>query len=344
MGSLKIQPPSGLTRNLTEVFVFLRNNAKQRTFDKHSIDETDEKLALIDFDVEKGTISVHSKTPPQWVNILDEVAYEMSRIKSRKSILKDLQQKHLMRPDFSDESAHTEQEKIKDLTDEVTGMFTHARRLIRLLEEAESGRSCDYVCLKDNVISSLLVTLNDVLHEFRSAQSAYDNVISSLLVTLNDVLHEFRSAQSAYVRQLDSRRQNVDSFLLAPSSSHDPFNVYGNDPSTTDPNEELTIDQVQAIIENEHMVKEREKEVIKISKSILELNSLFKDVASLILDQGTILDRIDYNIEQSVLRVKSALTNVQKAEKYQRSRKMQCIVILAGIVIFLTLLLILTKT
>jgi hypothetical protein len=110
--------------------------------------------------------------------------------------------------------------------------------IFRLLEEAESGRSRDYVCLKDNVISSLLVTLNDVLHEFRSAQSAY-------------------------VRQLDSRRQNVDSFLLAPSSSHDPFNVYGNDPSTTDPNEELSIDQIQAIIENEHMVKEREKEVQK---------------------------------------------------------------------------------
>lgn len=29
MGSINIQPPSGLTRNLTEVFVFLRNNAQQ---------------------------------------------------------------------------------------------------------------------------------------------------------------------------------------------------------------------------------------------------------------------------------------------------------------------------
>lgn len=27
MGSLSIQPPSGLSRNLTEVFNFLRNNA-----------------------------------------------------------------------------------------------------------------------------------------------------------------------------------------------------------------------------------------------------------------------------------------------------------------------------
>lgn len=31
MGSLSVQPPSGLTRNLTEVYFFLRNNAQQNS-------------------------------------------------------------------------------------------------------------------------------------------------------------------------------------------------------------------------------------------------------------------------------------------------------------------------
>lgn len=84
-------------------------------------------------------------------------------------------------------------------------------------------------------------------------------------------------------------------------------------------------------------------QVVKISKSILELNTLFKDLASLVADQGTILDRIDYNIEQSVMQIKSAYQNIQKAEKYQRNRKMHIIVILAGIAAFLLLLLIATK-
>lgn len=84
-------------------------------------------------------------------------------------------------------------------------------------------------------------------------------------------------------------------------------------------------------------------QVVKISKSILELNTLFKDLASLVADQGTILDRIDYNVEQSVMQIKSAYQNIQKAEKYQRNRKMHIIVILAGIAAFLLLLLIATK-
>lgn len=39
---------------------------------------------------------------------------------------------------------------------------------------------------------------------------------------------------------------------------------------------ELSIDQLQQIIENEHMTKEREHEILRISKSILEMNSLFR--------------------------------------------------------------------
>lgn len=84
-------------------------------------------------------------------------------------------------------------------------------------------------------------------------------------------------------------------------------------------------------------------QVIKISQSILELNTLFKDLASLVLDQGTILDRIDYNVEQSVFQIKSAYQNLQKAERYQKNKKMHFIVILAGIAAFLLLLLIATK-
>jgi syntaxin 16 len=88
------------------------------------------------------------------------------------------------------------------------------------------------------------------------------------------------------------------------------------------------------------MINEREREVIKISKSILELNTLFKDLASLVVDQGSILDRIDYNVEMSVMRIKKAHKHVQQAYNAQKTRKMQCIIILAGIAMFLLLILI----
>ncbi len=82
---------------------------------------------------------------------------------------------------------------------------------------------------------------------------------------------------------------------------------------------------------------------MRISKSILELNSLFKDVASMIVDQGSIVDRIDYNVERSAMRIKSAYKSVQKAESYHKDRKMKLIIFLAGVAVFLMILILLTK-
>ena len=61
--------------------------------------------------------------------------------------------------------------------------------------------------------------------------------------------------------------------------------------------------------------------------------------------QGTILDRIDYNIDNASTQTEKGLVQLQKAEGYQKkNRKMMCIVVLAAVVIFLLLILIAVKS
>ena len=49
--------------------------------------------------------------------------------------------------------------------------------------------------------------------------------------------------------------------------------------------------------------------------------------------KGTIIDRIDYNIENTNIKVHDGLEQIKKAAMYQKNdRKMYCIVILAVIV------------
>ena len=43
-------------------------------------------------------------------------------------------------------------------------------------------------------------------------------------------------------------------------------------------------------------MNERDEEIVRIAKSIEELAAIFKELAVLVIDQGTILDRIDYNM------------------------------------------------
>ncbi|KAI6177661.1 hypothetical protein M3Y97_00932400 [Aphelenchoides bicaudatus] len=308
MGSLRVQPPNGLTRNLTDVFQFLRQNSLQnrRCVNLGADTSTsDDRVALLD-EAEQGTAVVfrsNSNYTPSWVNVLDEVNFELTKIKTRKNRLKDLQQKHLIRPNFDDDGAHSEQESIKELTEDLTNVFTHCRRLIKVIEDSERDLHHAYMLLRDNVVTSL----------------NFD---------LNNMLCEFRASQSSYVKQLDARKRNVDSFLLS-SDSQNPYESSFLSQEASQNDGELTMDQIQQIVENEQMINEREREVIKISKSILELNTLFKDLASLVVDQGSILDRIDYNVENSVLQIKKAHKHVQQAYSAQKTRKMQCIIILA---------------
>ncbi len=65
----------------------------------------------------------------------------------------------------------------------------------------------------------------------------------------------------------------------------------------------------------------------------------------LVIDQGTILDRIDYNIEQAADRVTNAVVELDKANKYQKnSRTMLCIYVLLLLCGFMVIVLILKKT
>lgn len=123
-----------------------------------------------------------------------------------------------------------------------------------------------------------------------------------------------------------------------------------------------------ALEDNTKFVHQREKEIQTIVQSISDLNTIFRDLATMIAEQvrscfwfvftwrsseislrrllqGTVIDRIDHNIENTQLKVEAGLKQLKKAEQYQKKdKKMHCIVILAVIVIILLIILIVTKT
>merc|ERR1719219_2626520 len=88
-----------------------------------------------------------------------------------------------------------------------------------------------------------------------------------------------------------------------------------------------------------------EQEINSIVQSIQDLNTIFKDLAGMVSQQGEIVDRIDYNIENAGIKVEEGLEQLKKASKYQKTnRKMKCIVLLGITLIILIFLLIILKT
>lgn len=65
----------------------------------------------------------------------------------------------------------------------------------------------------------------------------------------------------------------------------------------------------------------------------------------MVLFQGAVVDRIDYNVDRAQVQTSSGLQQLQKAETYQRkNRKFLCVVGLSVTILFLVIILIVVKS
>lgn len=78
-------------------------------------------------------------------------------------------------------------------------------------------------------------------------------------------------------------------------------------------------DQIMQMDNKNDILVKRDKEISTLLTSINELASIFKDLQTLVLEQGTILDRIDYNIDNAVHSTKQATQELRKADQNMKS-------------------------
>ncbi|XP_038070345.1 syntaxin-16-like [Patiria miniata] len=308
------------TRSLTEIFILMRNNASQS---RHIFSENvpDDRMALVsglssDPDAVIGATKI--SIPPEWVDAVEEISYDTTRIQQKIKELAALHDKHLTRPTLDD--SMEEEHAIEIATQEITQMFHRCQRAI----QAIGGKS-------------------------RSAsgqeQKVTKNIMGSLAGRLQELSINFRKSQSSYLKRMKSREERSKHFFdtnLSPGSAIMTEEDIMEDDLLYDRG--FTDVQMQMVEENSAFVQQREKEITHIVQSIVDLNEIFRDLASMVVEQGTVLDRIDYNIEKTATKVEQGLKQLQKAEKYQKkNRKMLIIMILSVILIVLIIILIATK-
>ncbi|KAK1218503.1 t-SNARE affecting a late Golgi compartment protein 2 [Marasmius sp. AFHP31] len=62
-------------------------------------------------------------------------------------------------------------------------------------------------------------------------------------------------------------------------------------------------------------LQSRDREISEIAKSISSLAELFKDLSALVIDQGTLLDSVEYNIEQTAVQMDEAVKELNTATR-----------------------------
>ncbi|CAG8492845.1 17079_t:CDS:2 [Rhizophagus irregularis] len=144
------------------------------------------------------------------------------------------------------------------------------------------------------------------------------NIQTSLASKLQELSSSFRKQQASYLKKLKGRESKGSKFFL----------IESNDSNEDDLELGFTSSQLARVESSEAVISQREREIIEIAKSIHTIAEIFRELQSLVIDQGTLLDRIDYNVEQMSVNVKSAVRELDKGAQYQKKTRNRKIILL----------------
>ena len=314
------------SRDLTKTFLERRSAAMMRrrtggedrgggkivndSYTKLAAGGADEDLFL----QEEGGIQMStlgSKQRPPWVEDVDAVNEVLTDIQRQMDQLHSLHATRL--GSVFGKDLDNMEGQIEKLTRDITDAFRYAERLLQKVGLATKRAGGEEATVGANVQRSLAKRLQEQSVTFRQSQRKY--------------LAEVQAQKSGgIVAGADSR-----------------FGIDFNDATTPQVGGDFfTTQQVAMVDDLTEAVQSRDQEIVKIAQSIEELGAIFKELAVLVIDQGTILDRIDYNMEAVVESTKTGIQQLERAEKSQKNaRPLKCIVCLVTLIVVLLLILVL---
>ncbi|XP_069462781.1 syntaxin-7 [Ambystoma mexicanum] len=93
------------------------------------------------------------------------------------------------------------------------------------------------------------------------------------------------------------------------------------------------------------LIEERETAIRQLEADILNINEIFKDLGTMIHEQGDMIDSIEANVESADVHVQQANQQLARASEYQsKSRKKICILIVVLVVVVVAIALIIWGT
>lgn len=213
----------------------------------------------------------------------------------------------------------------------------HSKKLLVTFETDDVSEQTVDVLTQD--IRRLLSKMDrEIQNITRNQNKENEKIVSQVQRQLAQALYkisiDFRRQETHFLNKIEQQKgYERGHFGLVEDSEFDEIDVgFSNQ-------------QLIQLQESESIMAQRDEEIQKIVETIMDLAQIMKDLSVLVVEQGSILDRIDYNIEQVDEHVKGAVKELQKAEHRQKqSRSLLCIIGLMVAIFVVLLYIIFSKT
>ncbi|KAL9644639.1 hypothetical protein ABK040_015378 [Willaertia magna] len=246
--------------------------------------------------------------------------------------LDELKKLHLQHVTFQvGKNFENEEKLIIEKTNKLKNLFKELKSLIDQFDKLLINKEEEIKNIKElikNIKTFSITKLSELSTNFQKEQNNYLNKLTQL-----------KTKQ----KELENTYTNIDNNLIEEFTKEELNRIqqieekYYNEPN-------ITKEEIDLIILQEREIIKRDKELRYILQSIIELNEMFQQINLLIMEQGTLIDRIDYNIEMTCDFVKSGNENLKRAEELENQSCNcfnSCICVLSIVIVFLTILLIL---
>lgn len=236
-------------------------------------------------------------------NILDDLLTNFASLKSF--------QQERIKPKFIDEEIENKKidKEIDKITIKMMKKIKFCELLIKVIKSKKSESNTLLEKVKNNIKLYLITRIQNFSNEFRQNQQQHLKYLKEMgVITYND--NDNTNSSESFIDNKDEENKN---FLY---TKEDDINL---------------------------QIKKRDEDINVLAKSISELSDIFKDLQSIVQEQGTILDRIDYNINLSYENTQQGLNSIKKAEEHQKESCFRNAILLLFFIIFVETILILFK-
>jgi syntaxin 16 len=242
---------------------------------------------------------------PKWMALVDNVHERIGQIKQK---MAELSQKHADHIQVRFGTANDEEQQIELLTASITKMYKQARMQVEKIGKGEKLR--------------------------RDEEEMKKNIQRALAADLQELSGEFRASQESYLQALAARKERTQRNLGGSSVAEEPIELKQVGL------EEGQFSQMTMDLNGYDEAVERDRELRNVTQSIRELSDIFRDLAILVIDQGTALDRIDCNLENTAVHMTEAVVHLEAANNYSKGARLRnfMLILLALILVMVIIL------
>ena len=210
------------------------------------------------------------------------------------------------------------------------------KKLAKNIRELETELRKELIKLEKNIREyindELLESENDFIFKIK------ENMRQNILTEINSFSKKFKLEQEIFSKK--SKELNIEN---NEKSSYIELNDISTNSSDINENNNINNDNFLMKEEPDQLIEARDIEIDKISKKMNNLQELFKDLNIIVIEQGTILDRIDYNIDFAFENVKKGKKKITQANESHKGECFRNAILFLLIVIFLESCLMLFK-